>query len=239
MKNSNKKKILGGALLISIVSLAGNVTDRSQLGDKFAVPPVLVTVQSPNGNSNTLCVAGVLDKKNQVMATAVFMPSTGQSCKDRPSSSLQTKETKAEQTYQTRDSKPVGDPYEQGAIDQNLWLFQSSPTSVYYKTIDVKSGTSQWDAFCVATIYPDPRYKTVGAPPPTKMLFYKRVSDPSVVTDPDTAVKCGPMSFALGNPIKTEKPRFIGSPAEIQKLTAHKSQTPQQATASRAHAERP
>lgn len=226
--------------MVSLASLAGNITDRAQLADIYSVSPVVVTVQSPNGNSSSLCVAAAKSKKTQNLVAVVDGLSPGRSCSDRPTTfQIESKETIKERVYQTSASKFIGDPYEQGQIEQNLWLFQSVPVAVYFKTVDEKSGASQWDAFCVAPIYPDPRYKMVGAAPNGKILIYKRTADPHSISDPETEIKCGPMSFALSNTIKTEKPRFIGSPAEIQKLTAHSSHAPQPATASRAHAVRP
>ena len=110
-----------------------------------------------------------------------------------------------------------GDPWEQIVIDGEKWLFWAPPVSIYYRFKDMVSGREEWEALCVATLYPDYRY-VVKNSARRKMFLYQRKKQPVSIGD-QSKITCQSMRIAKTVEIKPTKPKFIGNLKELEKLT--------------------
>ena len=210
--------VVAACIFSQASALAERVTDTSVYEKAFAVAPLHLTVGAEYGSPVSVCIAAFNNKSGLSTGVGSSPPGPRRSCSGERDSYFNVGGKATGQTFQVTSSDFVGEPFEQGSIDETLWLFKAAPTAFLYSVKDAKSGKDTVEAFCVAVIYPDPDYSKSTAGP--RLIAYSRDPKPGSI-DKDTKIKCGGMKYALGHQLKTEKPLFIGDPKELSKLAEH------------------
>jgi hypothetical protein len=89
-------------------------------------------------------------------------------------------------------------------VDGRSRLFQTHPTATSYSFLNPVTGKQEFEAFCHASTYLDPRIHQGDSD--RKQIFYKRLPTPEKLTSLNDDVTCGDINYAYENEIKTRKP---------------------------------
>ena len=113
-----------------------------------------------------------------------------------------------------------GDDGERIIIEGEKWVVEQHPAVIFVRTVPDSKDWTKWDAFCMATMKPDPYALNGALPKPSRMVVYKKGK--TEVIDGKIVVHAGGIQEAWNNRFELENPRFIG---DVSKMRANSSTT--------------